>query len=1165
MNKVFYAFWILLILFLAAIVTVVNSSKVIDKIAKEFAPDYKLSYEHISGNILTGIKIDKLKYADKTIANNIVYKWDLISLLQKKLSIEEIRIENANISVIKALVASFDVDKSDDTNRSSSEPFSFDINIDDVFISLSPFEQETVAFSKVVLEASDMIYEHEGRVELRELFLDIDSNLTKFSLKGSLSQGKLTVDNISVLSLDTQMLEGIIEKFTAKSSENKTSDNSEGDKNSLIPTAINIKSFDSSLLPRTYMKTYIKKLDFQFENLSIDTAKMMANEKNSFSVENIELHFDSNNSAIDMKAKTDDEKVIFEYLSLRDVNILAFEKLFGSDRNESTASKSKKDDEKSKKNALIPKVLIIKKLKTNVLPLEFSPLKVKELMLNANNVYLDLDQMMLTNASVDMNANINLANIRYKGVAKDNTLGGRIHLEPKEELFSLYDIPLRKEAINDIVLDFNASKEKVFARLKTSAKQILKAKDGEFNLDIVSLSSLIDYNIEEQKLLLDSKATLSTLYAKNIQVTNSFAMDKNISYHGKILAKEIIGFDARLAKGLSNLLIDYKGDIKSINTTFSSDKLKGDFVSKDFKKGKLHLESIEALKLSEFVDLPQDLKNTELNLSVDAPIDFKNIMPINAKAKVDSNLVNIDMDINYDKAFHARAKILLPENSLMKSFSEEVKWNALSPINLVFDLESNASTLLIKSKNISADVDYDFKSTKTEGKLSLAGLKATIFGKTKEKLHVNTKIKSIKSLKDNINQIYTMDDLPPVEGAVDISILVSKMKKVELSFASPKIVYKADRKTEHILKDVSLRLRQEESDVILKDYSLSYKKQKIFATKPSKIQINGDIVNLESFWLNDGFKVTGKYDLAKRKGEFESKAKKMHLAHEYADVDADIDLRIALDDEKTSIDGKIVLLGGNIKYDMAQKSFASDSDIIIVQEMKNKKTSSFMDKLSANIQIETKKPLVYKKYPVNIKTKVALGITKVQNSPLLVSGSVELLKEGSYIFEDKKFKFDKSFIYFSGDPSKPLLDVKVRYKALNHMIKIAISGTASTPSINFSSNPKLSKEQILSVILFDNEADGDAHSGDEMMRMMGGAMAKSALSDFGVKVDHLVLGENNSLEVGKKLNSKTTLIYVNKDEMSGVKLKYQHTKKLESILEANERSQSYDFIFKGDF
>jgi len=249
---------------------------------------------------------------------------------------------------------------------------------------------------------------------------------------------------------------------------------------------------------------------------------------------------------------------------------------------------------------------------------------------------------------------------------------------------------------------------------------------------------------------------------------------------------------------------------------------------------------------------------------------------------------------------------------------------------------------------------------------------------------------------------------------------------------------------------------------------------------------------------------------------------------------------------------------------LSTKSYPSDSDILIVQEMKEEEASPFMDNLSVFIEVKTKKPLVYKQGPIDIQAIVDLSIHKAEYSELMVLGEVHIVKGGSYIFEGKKFVFDKSNIYFTGNPNKPLLDMSIKYKSLNHLITIGISGTPATPNITFSSVPSLQKEQILSIILFDSEQGAGTNSGEDMMKMMGGAMAKSALTDIGIKLDHLAFGSDGSVEVGKKITDKITFIYSN-DEIPQVRVMYQHSPHLESVISADEESEAYDIIYKRDF
>ena len=76
-------------------------------------------------------------------------------------------------------------------------------------------------------------------------------------------------------------------------------------------------------------------------------------------------------------------------------------------------------------------------------------------------------------------------------------------------------------------------------------------------------------------------------------------------------------------------------------------------------------------------------------------------------------------------------------------------------------------------------------------------------------------------------------------------------------------------------------------------------------------------------------------------------------------------------------------------------------------------------------------------------------------------------------------------------------------------------------------------------------------------------MAKSALSDMGIKLDHIIIN-NGNIEVGKKIGKKTTVIYID-GEIPTVKVKYEHTSHLESVVSANEQSQSYDIVYKNDY
>ncbi len=88
-----------------------NSPLVIKKAADTFAPDYNISYSRIHGNALTGIEIDDLAYNKESLAKHITLKWNPNGLVRKKIIVNKLEIEKANVDTIKTLIASFSTDR----------------------------------------------------------------------------------------------------------------------------------------------------------------------------------------------------------------------------------------------------------------------------------------------------------------------------------------------------------------------------------------------------------------------------------------------------------------------------------------------------------------------------------------------------------------------------------------------------------------------------------------------------------------------------------------------------------------------------------------------------------------------------------------------------------------------------------------------------------------------------------------------------------------------------------------------------------------------------------------------------------------------------------------------------------------------------------------------
>ncbi len=1054
--KILYKVLTFFVLIIVLIVIALNSSWVIKKVADKFAPEYKISYNDISGNVFTGIKISGLKFDDQLMVENIKFAWNPSKLLYKRVAINELIVEEINVDVVKALIASFPTGE----DNSTSEPFPLVVLIDKVYISLNAFEEENVLIRKTDLKVEDIKYTANS-ITIESLSLHVDTNITNIVLEASLDDGGLEITKLIVDEVDTVSLEHI---FLTKDS-----NSSEVDKN----TSAEVNATQEPL------------------------------------------------------------------------------------------------------NPLIPSKLLLKEFKLILKARNYKTAELEKFEFIISNLKADITHLLVENAEVKLNILTNLSNISQNGMIKDNHFEGNIRLTPNKKLFELYELPLRKEAIGDIIIDLKASKEEVTADIRAKAKHILVTKDTqsnsneenatkEFNLDIDSLLSHVVYSIENSSIKADTNIMVSTPFAKDVSITNVFTKDKNISYLGTVKVKKLVGIDAKLTKPINNLLLSYVGDVSSVKVDISSSGLNGKFISNDFKKALLHLETSKKIVLREMLTLPAELNSTEIHTTINIPLDFEAITPLKAKVKVFSNVCNLDIDVNYAKAIEVNVTSILPESSLLKRFDKNVKWDAFTPMVINAQVNEKNVDVRLSSKALKTKVKYILESGEIDGQLILGKLLTKIQGIVEEKVVINSNVNSIKSLLDNIQSIYTLESLPKVKGALDLSVDITQMKEVDLRLSSPKITYRVDRKTEHEVKNIEIVLNANESEVVLKSYKVTYDKMNFFATKPSKVSLEDTNVLISPIWLNDSLQVVGEYNLLTKKGSIDTIADSLHFSHEMIDLDTKIALKTVLNAGETDVQGDVTLLGAKIKYDMSQKTFASDSDIIIVQDIKKESDSAFMNGLSLDVKIKSKKPLVYNKDAINIKAKVDLTLNKAKSETLMVLGSVEILKGGTYIFEDKKFIIGKSFIYFTGDPNKPILDISIKYKSLNHLITIGVTGTPEIPNISFSSKPSLTREEILSVILFDSEGGAGTNSGDDMMKMMGGAMAKSALSNMGVQLDHLVLGTDGSVEVGKRITDKIMFIYIN-GELPQVKVKYYHSPRWESVISADEESESYDIVYKRDF
>ncbi|MBW1635658.1 MAG: translocation/assembly module TamB domain-containing protein [Deltaproteobacteria bacterium] len=1177
-KKLFYTAAVLCIILVLALVVAGNSSYIIKKAADRFAPDYKISYRDIRGNVLTGITIRDLKFDGHLLAGSVGFGWDPSRLLYRTLKINKVILDDVNLSAIKALTASLPA--SEEENETSSGEFPLTLKVAKIHLSLLPFTEEGIAFDRAVLDLKALSFASD-EVSTEGVVLQADTNLTKLYLSASLEDGILDIHSLGLKEIDTVA----IQKRVLASESGSAGQDGEGESaadvgdvkpNPLIPAEILLEHAEFSLLPRLYRDIRLDTLTLDIKGARADIGRLMKGLPGGIAVEALESRLESNVSKVVLKAGWKGDTVEIRELDAERIDTVALQRSFApsADQNSSRESEERPVASESEHSSpYLPAFVRIDRLHLGLMPAVIMPVHLHALDLNISDTLFDTKALVAKHGRVHLLGQTNLSHIVYDGKVQENRIKGKIALTPNQPLFDLYDLPLRKEAIGTITIDLDASEERVIADLHAKAKHILLLPSEEgnatdaakpFNVNVNLIKSHLVFNPRKERLLAESELHIETPYTPEVTLTNRFSMDGGVAYEGVLHIPKITGADKNLTALLQDLKVVYNGTDSRLESSIDAKALTGALTSADMQKAFFRLKTKGMLPIGEMFALPETLHEAEAGLSLSVPINLKQISPLHADINLTSNVVHMDADLLYDRNVTLSTRTTIPDDSLLQEIDRHIVWDALMPLQMDAKLDRERLSLEATSGKLAADVALGTGDGTVEGSVTLAGMLVTLQGNMKEDIVIKSNIDSFNTLMDTVSQFYKAEEMPKINGKLDLSLSIHQGREAVLALSSPAVVYHPDRLTEHEIDDLRIALMKKGPKVVLSSYHLLYNGMELFATKPSEIVMEEANLTIPQLWLNDQLKVSGALNTKMMQGEIVANAPTFHLSHELIDLDTMVDVKTLFDGNQTDVKGRLTLQGGNIHYDLDTKTFPSDSDILIVQELQKDAQSPFMDNLTMLINVDTQKPLVYREGPVNVKATVDLGVHKAVHSDPLVIGSIDIVDGSSYLFQGKRFVLERSHIYLTGDPSKPMLDLTVKYKALKHEITIVVTGTPSAPNVFFSSIPNLNKEQILSLILFDSEEAAGTNDANDMMKMMGGAMAKSALNDLGVKIDHLVIGEGNSVEVGKKLTDNTTVIYIN-GEIPQMQVKYEYSPTIEVVVGASEKSESLDVVYRRDF
>ncbi len=750
-----------------------------------------------------------------------------------------------------------------------------------------------------------------------------------------------------------------------------------------------------------------------------------------------------------------------------------------------------------------------------------------------------------------------------EGEIDSNALKGdaTLELSPsflKEYLAAFKGIP----KILDVKLDATLQRINVATKglsLGVKADENLSIKHGDLNLT---------YFIDDGYFSANAAYLLS--YGGYEATLNQTALfDENGAFYTKL--------DAKLKKHpislpFENFSVEAAGDTQSMTANIDTQKLKLNFLSKDYKNFLIHAKG-EKLSLSFLDTFPEIFKKNVVSFEGDATLK---ISPLSLSGTVQSDGLYgkertvFEMDKNsslYQVEMRPKPKSDLFKNYDMKKFSQ---------ISLTLYDDYESQILNVDANLLNATLQKKGEALSGGGNFSSSNF--TISGSLSKdsdaNIKLSAKLPSLKRLLHDFN-LGSEDDNRFYDGEVNFDATVHFADKVRVTgnISMPWSIIKLDSETTYSVKDIFVKLSSVDREITIDSYRFEFMNQKVYSKKPSKLlfDVNNNI-HFKEFWIYDNLLLSGILNPADMRGNLNLRSEKFTYEGDDGNVTLKGEIKAAFDaDGAQKIEGNITLLDGLITY-VPQSDYAVlDSDIIVIQEMKQKKVyNRFL-----NIHIDSSKPIQYKAREIDVLFTPDITLFEEPKSELKVLGMVTV-NEGKVTGGDKTFEFDKSEIYFYGaTPMNPYLNLNMHYYTLDYIdIEIYVTNTLSAPVLIFASKPAMSQNDIMSYILFGESASsifdttGTGNKLSVSTLLLGAGLKQIFNSATGIKVDTLNILTNKEgtlgYEIGSRFNKQIRVVYKN-DTVSSVIVQYSLNKSMRIDVDVRETGQGVSIVYVKDF
>ena len=1138
-----------------------------DDILKE----YNITYHEISGNLFTGIKVDRLKYENRLLLDQAIVHWNPFNLEQKQVHITQLELRGLRPTAIMDIISSLKT-----TEKTTSTPkLDLDILVDNILLTSKPLTYAGVTFKNFQLKTDRLEIDKHLHIKSKRFHLSVDSSLTDIEMRGKLENDRLKLDEVQLLEIDPKVITSFVQEIQSNTTTSSTNSSS---KNTFPLKNITIKTLFATMKTTTYGPVTIENTHAFINDIDIDPRH----------------HFNYNAKEVTVSSDTS----------------------FAS----TTQKGFIKDSELFTTGDVITNEYLFRKysLPLNQNELHSLPLSLK---LNHRGIWLDIEHSVNSLLTLDSDFNIDLDSAQHsmayeyqdkfititskaqgstsytEGVNINNTVNIDFRGEHTKTTYygdvtatSITNIPpfLIDTLLQNPTASYRGGVDELFVTLDTNQISGSFFSHGYRDADIkietkydvllsnfipslppelqmaqgsIQSQSKIDFqNIEQSHFKIDVNSDLANLSA-DMDLLKPYHISYNATVPDHSLLYNIdpkIRFSNLLELNGEVILGEYQHhiDINNHELQLSFDY---DTQSRVFNNGTLFIngQSIEFKGgLESMVDAHFTIQ--DINSLSNIIMNYYDILlpPIEGSATVNINRLadksmNITLETPYisygDMAGDIRAKIKI---DAYKNIDINLNSTQLSYQDFSGDIHAKATIDAYKN------IDINLNSTQ----LSYQDFNADIDAKIT--------IDSSKNMNITLNSSQIESNNMRADITADVNI--DAYKNIYVALNSHKISLLKEGEVTQEIHKLSTNFSIFEENITLHNYSFYLRNnpyiRHIFSKKPAYLTYQNGTIYSKELWFNDQINITGHYVIPTKKGKLRLQSDYFPYSDKDFDLATSFKLLLQLDKERVYVNGNVKLLGNQINYALSNLGLSEDSDIVIVQEMKEKE-ESILNNIKLYVTVENEIPLKYRTKEIHLNLLNEITIVKEYNKDINLLGKTKISK-GYYLQEDKKFFLDESYIYFYGNPKDAVLDIHANYVKDKYKIKIFISGSSSDPIINFSSEPYLTQREILSLILFDTSASNSG-AGTAVYAMLGGLFAKELIKNLGVPLDHFLLGEGIderlSLELGEKISDDVTVIYQHENGRDGVKVKIDHNLNFETdIIIQPPHASSIEFLYKSD-